>query len=155
MFKNILLLSIVFLYSSSTYAQTVVSASGNDASGTGGTLSYTIGQTDYRQSNGNGFILTEGVQQPYELFVTGAEQVLAATGIRIYPNPAMEEVRAESAGTVFGYRLYDANGKLLQEMMVMSNSHSIDLQHYGAGLYHLETIIPNKTGQTLTLIKNN
>lgn len=135
------------------WGQQAISTSGAQASGTGGTVSYTVGQTDYRQLVGNGFILTEGVQQPFELFVTGSEEIEIASGIRIFPNPTYGAVQALSEGRPFGYRLYDAQGRMLGQDLNYNLQHIILLQDYPTGTYQLETIIPGTRGLTAILIK--
>ena len=67
--KTMLIAFCIFGFGIASQAQEAVSSTGGDASGSGGTASYTIGQVVFSNiSNGRGAI-TQGVQQPYELFV--------------------------------------------------------------------------------------
>lgn len=50
--------------------QTTVSA-GGDASGIGGTFSYSIGQVVYTYNYGTDVIVAQGVQQPFEISILG------------------------------------------------------------------------------------
>lgn len=153
MYIKTIILLVLGCWGFPVLGQQAISTSGAQASGTGGSVSYTIGQTDYRQAAGNGFVLTEGVQQPFELFVTGAEELASATGIHIFPNPTHNEVQAESPDRPFGYRLYDVHGRVLEESLLQKERHLIPLLSYPSGTYYLETILPGQKGGTAILIK--
>lgn len=153
MYINITTLLVLGCWGLPAWGQQAISTSGAQATGTGGTVSYTIGQNDYRQAVGNGFVLTEGVQQPFELFVTGSEEIEIASGIRIFPNPTYGALQAQSEGRPFGYRLYDSQGRMLVQDLNYNLQHIILLQDYPAGTYQLETIIPGTRGLTAILIK--
>jgi hypothetical protein len=67
------LLALAFSFSTAT-AQESVNATGGDASGTGGTFSYSFGQFAYETYFDGNSSLAQGVQQPFELF--GDEQLV-------------------------------------------------------------------------------
>ncbi len=74
-------------------AQTSVNATGTNASGSGGTVSYSVGQVVYTTNTGASGSVAQGVQQPFEIsIVTGIEE---AKGINLsvsaYPNPTTEQ----------------------------------------------------------------
>ena len=77
----------------SLQAQETVTTAGGEASGSGGTASYTVGQVFYTTQTGtNGNTVAQGVQQPFEIsVVTGIPE---AKGINLsvsaYPNPATD-----------------------------------------------------------------
>ena len=73
-------------------AQEAIPASGSIASGSGGSVSYTIGQLFFNTGTGINGSVAEGVQQPYEISVmVGIEE---ADGInltsRAFPNPVTD-----------------------------------------------------------------
>ena len=73
--KTTLLIPLCTLLSAPIFAQKNTVASGSVAIGAGGTVSYSIGQTDFIAATGGGGRITQGVQQPYEIFVvTGIEK---------------------------------------------------------------------------------
>ena len=68
-------------------AQESVSASGGEASGSGGSVSYSVGQLFYRIHTGTTGSVAEGVQQPYEISVITATNLLpCGIGIKSYQN---------------------------------------------------------------------
>ncbi len=55
-------------------AQEALPASGNNASGSGGSSSYSVGQLVFSYKTGTTGSVTEGVQQPYEIqVITGID----------------------------------------------------------------------------------
>src|SRR5689334_14951532 len=88
LFLIICLLCIEF---SGMNAQSNTVASGGDAKGSGGSSSYSVGQVNYATNSGGSKIITEGIQQPYEiLVVTGIEKTDIDLSAAVYPNPATD-----------------------------------------------------------------
>jgi hypothetical protein len=77
LYKIVILIALLFLCTVpiAMYAQDTTPASGGNATGTGGSVSYTIGQIVYTTNSGTNGSLSQGVQQPYEIsLVTGIEE---------------------------------------------------------------------------------
>ena len=73
-------------------AQNAVPATGGNASGSGGTVAYSVGQVVYTTNTATNGSVAQGVQQPFEIsVVTGLEE---AKGINLalsaYPNPTTD-----------------------------------------------------------------
>ena len=81
-------------------AQQGTTATGGEASGAGGTLSYSVGQVSYTNiTNSNGYI-NEGVQQPYEFFTVGISTNNNITlSYSAYPNPTASTVNLKVENT--------------------------------------------------------
>ncbi|MCB9233357.1 MAG: T9SS type A sorting domain-containing protein [Bacteroidia bacterium] len=98
-------------------AQDRTNVTGNVATGPGGSVSYTVGLIDYITCTGPGEVVTEGVQQPYEIFLTWVREGEVASSIQVYPNPVEEivvvEVGNNSRREAMRYALYDLHGKYL------------------------------------------
>lgn len=117
--KKITLIAVLLLGLRLTalQAQQAVPASGGNASGSGGTASYTIGQVAYTNNSGSGGTVTQGVQQPYEIFVLTSKDL---KGIEIvctaYPSPVTNYLTLNiEGGDLIKYfvTLYDMTGKIL------------------------------------------
>jgi hypothetical protein len=85
-----MLLLFLGIATSGLYAQEALPGTGGEASGAGGTVSYTVGQVLYSTYTDGTNSEAQGVQQPYEIsIVLGLEE---ATGIQlscqVYPNPS-------------------------------------------------------------------
>ena len=104
-------------------AQEALSTIGGNASGSGGSVSYTVGQVAYTlYTTGSGFV-SQGVQQPYEIYVeVGTGQ---ADGLNLictsYPNPVTDILILQIGdyqNQHLVYRLYDINGHLLENRKI-------------------------------------
>ena len=110
-------------------AQEAVTAAGGDATGSGGTVSYTIGQIDYTTNTGTGGTVTQGVQQPYEFFILGIDDKKdISVKLSVYPNPAVSTVnlRIDNQNLEnLSFQLYDVNQKLILNQKVSNTETSI------------------------------
>jgi len=130
-------------------AQESVNATGGNASGNGGTISYSVGQVACQTHPGTNGSVSEGVQQPYEIsVVTGLEK---AKGINLsvtaYPNPTADylQLKVESEKLKdLSYQLYDMNGKLLQSKKITSNQTRIVMSNLVPAMYFVKVIQGNK-----------
>lgn len=132
--------------------QNTVSA-GGDASGAGGTASYSIGQVDYINSSGSNGNTNEGVQQPYEFFQeVGLEEEIIISAV--YPNPTTDIIQIEFENASHRtLELFDQNGKLVLNTACSESNTSLDLSSLAKGSYMLSVQRDEKT-QTIKLIKH-
>ena len=140
-------------------AQTSVNATGGDASGIGGSASYSIGQLAYTTNTGTNGSVSEGVQQAFEIsVVTGIEE---AKGINLsvsaYPNPTTDYLTLEVKDVELlnlHFQMYDMNGKLLQNEKITGNQTSIVMSNLVPATYFVKVIQGNKEVKTFKIIKN-
>ncbi|HNR21315.1 MAG TPA: T9SS type A sorting domain-containing protein [Bacteroidia bacterium] len=139
-------------------AQTSVNATGGDASGSGGSVSYSVGQVVYTTNTGTNGSVAQGVQQPYEISVVTA--IEEAKGINLlvsaYPNPTTDyltlEVKEFELSNI-SYQLYDMNGKLLQNEKITDNQTSIVMSNLVPATYFVKVTEGNKEVKTFKIIK--
>jgi len=141
-------------------AQTAVPATGGNASGSGGSVSYSVGQVVYTTNTGgaNGSV-AQGVQQPFEISIaTGIEQAKEINLVcSAYPNPSTDfiKLKIENYNTEnLSYQLYDINGKLLANEKVSSGETNIQLGKFSSATYFLKVIDSNKEIKSFKIIKN-
>ena len=140
-------------------AQTSVNATDGDVSGSGGSVSYSVGQVVYTTHTGTSGSVAEGVQQPYEIsVVTGLEE---AKGINLsvsaYPNPTTDYLTLEVKDVELlnlHFQMYDMNGKLLQIEKITGNQTSIVMSNLVPANYFVKVIQGNKEVKTFKIIKN-
>lgn len=140
-------------------AQNAIPASGGNASGSGGTVSYTIGQVVYTTNTGTNGSAAQGVQQPYEISaVTGIEKAKdISLEIVVYPNPATDYVKLKVENYEsenLSYQLYNINGTLLENKKIESNETSIVMRNLIQGTYFLKVTDKQKEIKTFKIIKN-
>jgi hypothetical protein len=140
-------------------AQTSVNATGGNASGSGGSVSYSVGQVVYTTHTGTSGSVAQGVQQPFEIsVVTGLEE---AKGINLsvsaYPNPTTDyltlEVKDYELSTLH-FQLFDMNGKLLQNERITGTQTSIVMSNLVPATYFVKIIQNEKEIKSFKIIKN-
>ena len=143
-------------------AQNTIPATGGNATGSGGSASYSVGQVLYTTNSGTNGSLAIGVQQAYEItVVTGIEE---AKGIILncsaYPNPATDILNLKVDASIsissqsMNYQLLDLNGKLLETKNISSNETSIITSNLLPATYFLKVTQNDKEVKTFKIIKN-
>jgi len=156
--KIVLIIILSGLSGTSMIAQQTVSAAGGNATGAGGTVSYTIGQLVYTSNTGTNGTVTQGVQQPFEISVVTSinEAKEISLEIVVYPNPATEFINLKIKSYEIenlGYYLYDINGSILKENKIESNETIISMQTLLPATYFLKVTDNNKTLKIFKIIK--
>jgi hypothetical protein len=136
---------VVFLGLSGLFAQEAIPVSGGDASGSGGSASFTVGQIVYTTNTGTTGSVAQGVQQAYEIFVITGTQEIKGINLTcsVYPNPATDflKLNVQDLGKEnLSYVLYDLKGKVLETNAVRSNETTINMGTLVAGTYFLKLL---------------
>ena len=155
MLKSTALLLLAISYGGLN-AQTADATTGGDASGSGGSASYTVGQVVYTAATGTTGSVAQGVQQAYDISITvGVEE--KAISLAAFPNPTTDQLKlsvADFTTQQYTYQLYDAAGKLVQSDKVSSSTTSLYTQTLTPGVYLLSVLDNNSIIKTFRIIKN-
>ena len=141
-------------------AQESINATGRNASGSGGSASYSVGQLAYTTNTGTNGSVSEGVQQPFEIsVVTGIEEAKDIfLNVSAYPNPTTDylELKVENLQlSELSYKLYDISGKVYQNKEIGNSITKIEMQNLPQGIYFIKVIdTKNKEFKTFKIIKN-
>ena len=141
-------------------AQNAIPATGGNATGTGGKVSYTVGQMVYTTNTGTSGSIAQGVQQPYEISViTGIEEAKDINLIiSVYPNPSIDILTLKVENYDYqnlSYILFDIKGILLENKKVTGNLTSISMEDRISGTYFLKVMDNKKEIKTFKIVKNN
>ena len=152
------LLSTVFLAVGTVgLAQQNTVASGGDASGSGGSVSYSVGQIDYVEETGSGGTANQGVQQPYEIFL-GYEDLSFEILANLFPNPTSEAIQLQfSNWEAFenpSFRLHDDRGRLIREGQITGELTFISLADLPNAPYQLSLVLDDQLARSFKVIKN-
>lgn len=140
-----------------TFGQEAVVPSGGRATGSGGSLSYTVGQVFYRVQAGPVASLSEGVQQPYEIFSVGVTHPGLALSLSAFPNPVAHQLTLavrEFNNEKMRFQLFDLSGKLLLGDRITGHRTQIPMDNFPAGIYLLNIILEKQSVQSFKIIKN-
>lgn len=141
-------------------AQESVNATGGNASGGGGTASYSVGQVVYTTNTGTSGSVAQGVQQAYEVLgvQTGLEETKGINlSVSAYPNPTTDYLTLsirEFEISNLSYQVYDISGRLLQSEKITGNQTSIVMSNFVPAIYFVKVIQSNKEVKTFKIIKN-
>jgi len=139
-------------------AQEIVTTSGLNASGEGGTISYSVGQVSVAQNTGTEGSVIEGVQQPYIIDPTvGSEIANINLKLATYPNPTSDEIimTAEDLDLEnFSYQLLSNEGKVLISKASIESTNNISLQSFPANIYLLNIYRDQIIIKSFRIIKN-
>lgn len=140
-------------------AQQSTNTAGGNATGTEGTVSYTVGQMNYTTNSGTGGSACQGVQQPYEIFAITSVDEAKDLNINLFafPNPTFDNLtlKVESTTTKnLSYLLFDMNGKLLASQKIDGAETKIAMNNFAAATYFVQITDNNNTLKTFKIIKN-
>jgi hypothetical protein len=152
---------IAFLLVSSGWvslpAQQTVSASGGNVAGTGGSVSYSIGQLLYSTLDGSGGTVAHGVQQPYEIsVVSGIGEQGISLQCSAFPNPVADRLVLKIEGewkSAIAF-LFDAGGKLLKRIDIRSGETAIDMTSLVTAAYLLKVIRDGREMKVFKIIRH-
>ena len=158
-FQTFLIIFIFYISINDSLAQQIVLTAGGEGTGSGGTVSNSIGQVVYTLQNDQSFTITQGVQQPYEISVTtGIEDAKNINlSAHIYPNPTHDYLTLSIEDIVhpdISFYLYDNQGSLIQHEKITANHTNIVVRNLVVATYFLTVVHNDKELRTFKIIKN-
>ena len=152
-----LIVTVLLLSTHLIYSQETIPTSGGDATGTGGSSSYSVGQIVYTTHTGSNGSISQGVQQSYEIFtLSNASLSTVNLSATTYPNPTSDYVVLAISDinlTDLSYALYDIQGKPIAKATISSKDTQIDMHGLSAGTYLLNVNQDNQKLKSFKIIK--
>lgn len=149
---------IFILYSLFPFAQSNITVSGKDIMGSNGSISYSIGQIDFINYQSNDNIITQGVQQPFEIFVLDTKEWNSLIDVQVFPNPTSEGIELiinSNHPESFSFILFDIKGKQVKSNVLQSSRNYISLNELSQSVYLLTLLSNDSTyKKTFKIIKN-
>ena len=151
---------LAFLLSFSMNAQTshqVLSATGGDATGSGGTVAFSVGQIVYTTSTGTTGSVAQGVEQAYEISSVGIKETALNISLSVFPNPTSDylTLKVEDYNNeALSYSLLDEQGKLVLNEQITNQDTQVAMSTLARGAYFINLLQANKKIQTFKIIKN-
>ena len=158
--KKNTLFFLTFLLSFSVNAQTshqVLSASGGDATGSGGSVAYSVGQIVYTTSTGTTGSVAQGVEQAYEIYSVGIKETALNISLSVFPNPTSDFLTLKVQdynNEALSYNLLDEQGKLVLNEQIITQDTQVAMSTLARGAYFINIVQANKKIQTFKIIKN-
>jgi hypothetical protein len=153
-----LYLTAGLLWANFAQAQESANASGGDATGSGGTAAYSIGQVVYTTNTGSSGSLAQGVQHAYQIFPVGTIETTLNISLTAFPNPTMGNLIihvSDLSNEKLVYQLYDLQGKQLINGQVKTTQTELNTSSLPPATYFINVLNQeNKKVQTFQIIKN-
>lgn len=151
---SVLLLSIGI----SVQAQQATTTTGGDASGSGGTVAYSVGQVVYTTNTDASGTVSQGVQHAYEIFTVGIKETELNISLTAFPNPTTENLTLQISdynNEQLSYQLFDMQGKQLSNGQITAQQTQINMNSLPTATYFVNVVNQeNKKVQSFKIIKN-
>ena len=137
-------------------AQEALPATGGEATGTGGSVSYSVGQVSYTTNTGTNGSASQGVQQAYKISTTtGVNETSIQLALSVHPNPTTSflSLSVEDVSEL-NYQLIDFQGKLIEQQKIETTSTLINMEGLPQAVYFLKVTKDNQLLKTFKIMKN-
>ena len=138
-----------------------INATGSSATGSSGSVTYSIGQVFYTYIGVSVYNVAQGIQQEEisQTLDTKENSIEPNLEIVVFPNPTTDYVNINMTGSEFdngpnSYQLFDLQGRLLKQNKIDQNETQINLNDLNASLYILRVYANNKVLKTFKILKN-
>lgn len=153
---NILLLVFILV---KLHGQESVSASGGNATGSGGSASYTVGQVVFTALSGTDGSVSQGVQQSYEIMVVSEIEEAGNIGLTVtsYPNPVSDRLNLKIENNDLNnltYCILDLKGSIIVTNRITEKETEIFTGDFVPAIYFLKVFNESIEIKSFKIIKN-
>ena len=143
-------------------SQAAVLPAGGDASGSGGSVAYSIGQAAYTHIDGESGRISLGVQQPHFVIMVNTEELDIQIDATLYPNPVRDEIYlvlhdapVESLDiNELSLRLHDVAGREIIRKNIADETTSLSLHELSESVYILTVYHKNVALKSFRIFKS-
>lgn len=135
-------------------------ASGNNATGSSGTVTYSIGQVFYTYIGESVYNVAQGIQheETEKTLGTNDDIIKVETEIFIFPNPTTDFVNINMKGSELengekSYQLYDLQGRFIKQSAIDQLETQVSLNGLSSAIYILQVSVNNEVIKTFKIIK--
>ncbi|MFH7000354.1 T9SS type A sorting domain-containing protein [Flavobacterium sp. FlaQc-57] len=167
-YLKLIIIAILFPFiGNSQSAQTTnimgaIVATGSNATGSSGSVSYSIGQVFYTYNGvGSVYNVAQGIQQLRKDEMLDVPEVDKPTTAQIFvfPNPTTDFVNISMNGLELesgqrSYKLYDIQARLLKQNKIDQIETQVSLNNLSSSIYVLVVYVDNKILKSFKVVKN-
>jgi len=155
-FRKTVLTFILVFYFLTLFAQESTVSSGNNISSSSGSITYSIGQVAYITNTGSNGSTSQGVQQPYEIYVLSSSNIITDLNIKVYPNPVCDILTLQYLNYTnekIGFQILNIEGKLIRFENMTSSEAQIDFRSLASGEYFVKVTDGFKELKVFKIVK--
>ena len=152
--RPIILLTAGLLWAGLAQSQESANASGGDATGSGGTVAYSVGQVVYTSNTSSSGTVDQGVQHAFEIYTVGIKETELNISLSVFPNPTVDYLTLQIRdynNEKLSYQLFDMQGKQLSNGQITAQQTQIDMTGLPTATYFVNQ--ENKQVQSFEIIK--
>ncbi|MBU3658522.1 MAG: T9SS type A sorting domain-containing protein [Flavobacteriales bacterium] len=148
--------SIFFFSNLLLSQQGTVGAGGNINSPTG-SVSFSVGQVSDRTISNSNYIISEGIQQAYEIYTLSTSELTFKFDVKIFPNPTADILKvsfSNESKQETEFQIYDLNGSMLLNEHTSNENIDLNMSNFAPGSYLLKLYSSNQIINSYKIIKN-
>lgn len=157
--KPLVLFALALMWGGITQAQESVNSTGGDAIGSGGKVSFSVGQIAVTTNSGTTGSVAQGVQHAYEIFTIGFNETALNISLNIFPNPTADNLTLQISdynNEMLSYQLFDMYGVLLNDGPISAQQTKVNMNGLPTATYFINIVDKeNKKVQSFKVIKSN
>jgi hypothetical protein len=138
-------------------AQNVFNSSGKDISGSGGNVSFSVGQITnnfYKAETGS---VSQGIQQSYKITsLNNKKDKTRNFRLEVFPNPTRNTLNLKTDNMVFdnlSYELFNTEGRILEKGIIRQPNTSINMNERESNAYLLRVNYDDEVLEIFRIVK--
>ena len=155
--RSIITLLFILTITMDVSAQQTANTSGKNVSQNNTSVSYSIGEVYYNTTLNSNSVITQGIQQPYEIYlISGIGNEKDVMLITAFPNPTtttlkllIQDIKLDG----LNYKLYDLLGKEILSGDIQKNQTELDLNNLMPAVYFIKVFRYNSNLKYFKIIK--
>jgi hypothetical protein len=155
--RSIITLLFILTFTMDVSAQQTANTSGKNVSQNNTSVSYSIGEVYYNTTLNSNSVITQGIQQPYEIYlISGIGNEKDVMLITAFPNPTstvlkllIQDIKLDG----LNYKLYDLLGKEILSGDIQKNQTELDLNNLMPAVYFIKVFRYNSNLKYFKIIK--
>lgn len=155
--QALILWIVLLLATNLAKAQESTNSSGGDATGSGGSVAFSVGQVVYTTTTNTAGILAQGVQQPFEISIVGLNETATNISLTVFPNPTADNLTLQLSdfkSEKLSYQIYDLQGKQLNSQQIVAPQTTIEMKTLPNSTYFIYVVNQeNKKVQSFKILK--
>jgi hypothetical protein len=156
MMKLSLLMIASAMFTCGSYAQQNILSAGSSDSGTDGSITWSVGQVAYSTTFRTTGSVSEGVQQPYEIFTIGIDEKETLPDCRLFPNPTSGKLILAFDKTVpehLDWQITTTGGVMLDTGVICSKEEILSLDEFTTGIYFIAILKNDQPVKVYKIVK--
>lgn len=156
-FLSFCIFYIFFLTAQPLHAQEGIVSIGGTKVNTSGSISYSVGQIDYKYTSTSDGKINAGIQQPFEIYTISIDEIYKNISIEVFPNPTdlnLNLIIDSDDVQKFRFTIIGVTGIENSKHSIFERTTSINMGNLISGTYFINIFDSNNFVKSFKIIKN-